>query len=207
MKKYFLTGLVILLPVAITIAVIHYLINFFTTPFVHLVSTFLRTTYFTASEFVIVALSKCLILICLFFFILGLGMLTRWFVVQAIVNIGDRILQKIPFINAVYKTTKEIIKSVFSSDTGAFKRVVLVPFPRKDIWALGLIAGDSPSACSRSLGSSLITVLIPTTPSPISGFLLMYRPEELIYLDMKPEQAIKYIISCGTLTPHHQKIV
>jgi uncharacterized membrane protein len=199
MKKYFLTGLVILLPIAITIAVIDYLIDFFTTPFVHFVSSFLKTLHL--SELVTLILSKLLILVCLFLFILGLGMLTRWFVVRSIVNLGDRILHKIPVINTVYKTTKEIIRSIFTSDTNAFKQVVLVPFPRQNIWALGLISGDAPLACSTSLNTQLVSVLIPTTPSPISGFLLMYKPEELIYLDMKPEQAIKYIVSCGALAP------
>jgi len=204
MKKYFLTGLVILLPIAITIAIIHYLVNFFTTPFVHFVSSYLKALHL--SEVMTILLTKLLILIDLFVLILGLGMLARWFVVRSIVNLGDRILHKIPFINTVYKTTKEIIRSIFNSETNAFKQVVLVPFPSQNIWALGLISGDAPPAWSISLKTELISVLIPTSPSPVSGFLLMYKPEDLIYLNMKPEQAIKYIISCGTLSPEQPSL-
>lgn len=204
MKKYFLTGLVILLPITITIAIIHYLVNFFTTPFLHFVSSYLKALHL--SELVTILLTKLLILIDLFVLILGLGMLARWFVVRSIVNLGDRILHKIPFINTVYKTTKEIIRSIFNSETNAFKQVVLVPFPSQNIWALGLISGDAPPAWSTSLKTELISVLIPTSPSPISGFLLMYKPEDLIYLNMKPDQAIKYIISCGTLSPEQPSL-
>jgi uncharacterized membrane protein len=213
MKKYFLTGIVILLPVAITIAVIGSLVNFFTTPFVHVVATFLKDIHladngflFLSHDQVVTYLSKILILICLFILIILLGMITRWIVVLSIVNLGDKLLHKIPVISSVYKTTKEIIRSIFTSDTGAFQQVVLVPFPRKDIWALGLVSGNAPRACSQSLNTALISVLIPTTPSPISGFLLMYKPEDIIYLDMKPEQAIKFIISCGAITPEHRTI-
>lgn len=200
MKKHFLTGLVILLPIVITIAVIEYLVDFFTKPFVHFVSSYLRGL--NSNELVILILSKLLILLCLFLFIIGLGILTRWFVIRSIVNLGDRILHKIPIINTVYKTTQEIIRSIFASDAEAFKQVVLVPFPRKETWALGLVSGDAPQT---SL-SPLISVLVPTTPSPVSGFLLMYKPEDLIYLDMKPEQAIKYIVSCGTLVPEQPSL-
>ncbi len=213
MKKYFLTGLVILLPVALTIAIVSFLINFFTGPFVEMVTESLQKMHvaehgflFLSPEKAIEYLSKLLILICLFFVIVVLGMLTRWYLVRALLKVWDFVLQKIPVVSTVYKTTKEIIKTVFTSNTSAFKQVVMVPFPRKDIYALGLISGDSPTLCSSSLGSSLVSVLIPTTPNPTSGFLLMYKKEDLIYLDMKPDEAIKYIVSCGVLTPREKRL-
>jgi uncharacterized membrane protein len=77
----------------------------------------------------------------------------------------------------------------------------MVPFPRKDSYALGLVSRDAPENCSRLTKSNLISVLVPTTPNPTSGFLLMVDQDDLIYLDMKPEDAIKYIISVGVITP------
>ena len=208
MKKHFLTGLIILLPIAITIAVVSSLINFFTGPFVKGVSASLQNTNFAnhgflflSHEQVVLYLSKFLILICLFFIIIGLGILARWYFIRWFFIIGDKILHKIPVVSSVYKTTQEIIKTLFTKDTTAFKQVVLAPFPRKDMYVLGLISGGAPTICSTTFGSKLISVLIPTTPNPTSGFLIMFKQEDLIYLDMRPEEAIKYIISCGSIVP------
>jgi len=212
-KKDFLTGLVILLPIAITIAVVGSLINFFTGPFVKAVTSFLQNTNFANRGFLFLSheqavlyLSKLLILVLLFFLIILLGMLTRWYVIQSLLNIGDRFLHRIPVVSTVYKTTKEIIKNLFHHDATAFKQVVLVPFPQKDIFALGLISGQAPTICNASSGENLVSVLVPTTPNPTSGFLLLFKQKDLIYLDMKPEDAIKYIISCGSIVPQERTL-
>ena len=214
MKKYFLTGLIILLPVAITVAIVGYLINFFTGPFVEGVAVFLKKMniisdgfLFLSHDQLVVYISKFLILICLFIFIMILGALTRWYVMRFILKFWDWMLQKIPIVSTVYKITQEIIKSFFMPDKNAFRQVVLVPFPRADMYALGLVSGNAPQVCSTSSGSPLISVLIPTTPNPITGFLLMFKSEDLIYIDMKPEEAIKYIISCGAMAPVEKRIV
>ncbi len=214
MKKYFLTGLIILLPIAITIAVVSSLINFFTGPFVKIVSTALQGTslashgfLFLSHEQAVLYTAKLLILICLFFLIIGLGMLTQWYFIRGALSVGDRLLHRIPIFNTVYKTTKEIIQTLFNKDATAFKQVVLAPFPRKDMFVLGLISGKAPTICSTAFGSKLISVLIPTTPNPTSGFLLLFKQEDLIYLDMKPEEAIKYIISCGSIVPEERVLL
>jgi len=212
-KKHFLTGLIILLPIAITIAVVGYLINFFTAPFVKGVSSFLQDTNFATQGFlflsheqVVLYLSKLLILVLLFFLIIFLGMITRWYVIRSLLSIGDRLLHRIPIVSTVYKTTKEIIKTLFQQDATAFKQVVLLPFPRKGIFALGLVSSKAPTVCNTASGSNLVSVLVPTTPNPTSGFLLLFKQEDLIYLDMKPEDAIKYIISCGSIVPEERTI-
>lgn len=213
MKKHFLTGLIILLPIAITIAVVSSIINFFTRPFVKIVSAFLQKIDFASQGFlflsheqVVLYLSKILILICLFFIIIGLGIITEWYVIRVLINLGDRFLQRIPVVNTVYKTTKDIIKTLFNKDATAFKQVVLVPFPRPGIHVLGLIAGNAPTICNTTSGSNLISILIPTTPNPTSGFLIIADQKDLIYLDMKPEEAIKYIISCGSIVPEERTL-
>ena len=208
MKKYFITGLVILLPLVITIAVIIFLVNFFTTPFVDIVSSILhrfnfitRGFLFLTPEQVIRYISQLLILLLLFAFTVCLGIIVRSFFINTFFALCDRILHRVPIVNTVYKTTQEIIKTVFASDKNAFKQVVMVPFPRPDIYVLGLIARESPQACSQAAGENLISVLVPTTPNPTTGFLLMFKREDLIYVDMRPEDALKYIISCGVIVP------
>lgn len=208
LKKNLLTGLVILLPIAVTIALLGFLINLFTAPFVDLVSSFLMKFhitpegfFFLSSEDVVKYISKILILICLFLIVVLLGILTRWFFVHSLLTLTDKLLKKIPVVNTVYKASQEITKTLFKPDQTAFKQVVMVPFPRKDTYALGLVSRDAPDICNDATGSKMISVLVPTTPNPTSGFLLMYEQKDLIYLEMKPESAIKYIISVGVLAP------
>ncbi len=208
MKKYFITGLVILLPLVITIAVAIFLVNFLTQPFIGVVSAILTKLniinhgfLFLSPEEVILYGSKLIILVLLFLVTVGLGMVTRWFLINALFKIGDKILHKIPIVNTVYKTTQDIINTLFVSDKNSFKQVVMVPFPRADVFVLGLIARDSPEICSQAAGNHLISVFVPTTPNPTTGFLLMFKRSDLIPIDMKPEDAIKYIVSCGVIIP------
>lgn len=210
MKKYFITGLVILLPLAVTIAIAVFTVNFLTKPFIGFVSDFLKEFnilrkgfLFLSPEQVVLYGSKLLVLVCLFLFTLFLGMFARWFFFRALLGLSDKILHRIPLVNKVYKTTQEIIKTIFVTDKSSFKQVVMVPFPKPGTYVMGLISRESPLACSEKAGSTLISVLVPTTPNPTTGFLLMYKKEDLIYLDLKPEAAIKYIVSCGVITPEH----
>ncbi len=208
MKKYFLTGLVLLLPVAVTIVVIFFLVNFFTQPFIGLTSEIIHKLnlfsggfLFLSQEQVIQYGSRILILAILFLATVLLGIFTRWFLINSLFKVCDKILHRIPLINTVYKTSQEIIKTLFVSDKNSFKQVVMVPFPRPGVYAIGLISRESPAICSQVAGEPLTSVLIPTTPNPTTGFLIMFKKEEIILLDMKPEEAIKYIVSCGVILP------
>ena len=208
MKKYFITGLVILLPLAVTVAIVVFTVNFLTKPFIGLVSDFLKDFnlvnkgfLFLSREQVVLYGSKLLILLCLFLFTLLLGLIARWFFFKALLNLSDKILHKIPLVNKVYKTTQEIIKTIFVTDKSSFKQVVMVPFPKEGSYVMGLVSRESPQVCCEKTGSQLYSVLVPTTPNPTTGFLLMYKKEDMIFL--KPEHAIKYIVSCGVITPEH----
>lgn len=208
MKKYFITGLVILLPLAVTIAVVLFLVNFLTQPFIGAVSSMLSKMHIINKGFLFLTPeqllnygSKIIILILLFLFTVALGMITRWFLINTLLRLGDRILHRIPFVNTVYKTTQDIINTLFVSDKNTFKQVAMVPFPRSDVFVLGLIARESPSACSKAAGHDLVSVFVPTTPNPTTGFLLMFKRSDLMIIDMKPEEAIKFIVSCGVILP------
>jgi uncharacterized membrane protein len=96
---------------------------------------------------------------------------------------------------------QEIIKALFGSDTLSFKQVVMVAFPHPGVYALGLVARDAPAVCSKPIGEELVSVLIPTTPNPTSGYLLMYKKRDLIFVDISPDEAIKFIVSCGVIVP------
>ncbi|MDN3504218.1 MAG: DUF502 domain-containing protein [Rhabdochlamydiaceae bacterium] len=208
MKKYFITGLVILLPLAVTVAIATFVVNFLTTPFIGIASKFLKEYHIINRGFLVLSPeqlllygSQLLILIGLFIITVVLGMITRWFFFKTLISYSDKLLHRIPIINKVYKTSQEIIKTLFSTDKNAFKQVVMVPFPQAGTYVVGLVSRESPDECSNAAGEPLVSVLIPTTPNPTTGYLLMYKECDLIRLDMKPEDAIKYIVSCGVITP------
>jgi uncharacterized membrane protein len=128
-----------------------------------------------------------------------LGFLARIVVFKSFISVYDYVLHRIPVIKTVYKASQQVIKTIFGSSSQSFKQVVMVKFPTESAYSLGLISSQAPQACIRSSGSPLITVFVPTTPNPTSGFLMMYREEDVIFLDMKVEEAFKYIISCGVI--------
>lgn len=201
MKKYFFTGLVILLPLVVTIWIVNFLVNILTKPFLGFVSSVLQNVPYLSNPQVLLYTSKILIIITLFLFTILLGMITRWFLFHSLLNLGDKILHRIPLVNKVYKTSQDIIKTLFASDKKSFKQVVMVPFPKSDTYVIGLVSNDSPDICSQAVKDDLVSVLIPTTPNPTTGFLLMYPRRDLVYIDMKTEDAVKYIVSCGVIIP------
>lgn len=208
MKKYFITGLITLLPLAVTFAVVSFLFNLLTGPFLNIFSSLLaqlgmRPESFFAfnspQAFKIVV--QLIILIFLMISTILLGILTRWFFLHSLIQWGEKILHRIPFISSIYKSCSDVVKTIFTSDTRAFKQVVLVPYPKSDTFSLGLVTCES-MAVLREVGQDgLVAVFIPTTPNPTSGFLVLFKPEDITYLDMKIEEAFKYILSCGVISP------
>jgi len=201
MKKYFLTGLAILLPLAVTIAVVVFVLNFLTKPFTGIVTNFLPSIGFHTGSKAVRYAAQIIILMGVAGFTILLGSVTRWFFFRSILNYSDKLLHKIPLVNKVYKTTQDIIQTLFSADKNSFKQVVMAPFPNKDTYSLGLVSRESPKTCEKAKGSELVSVFVPTTPNPTTGFLLMFKKEDLIYLEMRTEDAIKYIVSCGVIVP------
>ena|SRR3990167_1063427 len=206
MKKYFLTGLASLLPVAVTIWVIVFIVNFLTKPFIGFVSNLLSSISLGpfrifATDTTILIFSQFLILIGLFLLTILLGIVTRWVIFNALLRFSDQILHKIPFINKVYKTTKDIISTLFTSNKNSFKDVVLIRFPNRQTYSLGLVTRDAPMTCSQATSTEMVTVFIPSTPNLMTGFLIVSDKSDLIYLNMKTEEAIKYIVSIGVTQP------
>ncbi|MES2273668.1 MAG: DUF502 domain-containing protein [Chlamydiota bacterium] len=204
MKKYFITGLLTLLPLAVTFWVIHFVVNFLTKPFVGLVIDILDSFSigsFIGSDQFIHTMSQIIILIALFLITFFLGLVARKYFFGQLLRMGDRLIHRIPLVNKVYKTSKEIVQSFFVSNKNSFKQVVMITFPYKGCYCIGLVARESPLTCSEINKEELVSVFIPTTPNPTTGFLVMSSKSDLIYLQMKSDEAIKYIVSCGVIQP------
>ncbi|HEV8051475.1 MAG TPA: DUF502 domain-containing protein [Parachlamydiaceae bacterium] len=204
-KAYFITGVVILLPLAFTLGIVIFLFNLLTEPFVGIVKSILghynlldSGFLFLTSDQIQKVFSQFIILVLLFFFTVSLGIVARWFFFHYLVRIWDLMLAKIPFINGVYRTCQDIIQTLFASSSSSFKQVVMVPFPSPGTLAIGFVTNESIPGINNSM-EPLVAVFVPTTPNPTSGFLMMFRESDLVYLDMKVEDALKYVISCGVI--------
>ncbi len=196
MKKSFLTGLAILLPVAVTVAIALFFLNLFTKPFMGLALPLMELLPEPFhSEMMLKRLTQVCILIFFFFLILLLGIVARWFFFSSLIKLGDYLMQHVPVISKIYKTSREIINTLMGSQRPHFHQVVLLPFPNPRCYVLGLITGEAPS------DGDLVSVYIPTTPNPTTGYLIIRPKQEMILLDMRTEDALKLIISCGVVQP------
>ncbi len=212
MRKYFITGLATLLPVALTFVVVVFLFNLLTGPFIDLFTSTLHAVHLGPEDLVLFhspaafrVFCQILILVLLVGFTVLLGMLTQWFLIHALIGWGEWIVHRIPFISSFYRASKDVVITLFSSNTGAFKQAVLVPYPKADSFTMGFVT--STPALGNSAPKDLIAVFIPTTPNPTSGFLVMYNPKDVIYLDVKIEEAFKFVISCGVVMPAMNSVV
>jgi uncharacterized membrane protein len=208
MKKYFITGLVILLPLALTIAIMLFIFNLLTEPFLGIVKTVFDHYNLLEHGFLLLnanqlqnVVAQLLILVSLFFIAICLGFIARWFFIKTFIRFAEYVVKRIPLVRTIYKTCQDIIKTIFTSKTKSFKQVVLVRFPNLETYSIGLITREEIPSLAGTSHEDAVSVFVPTTPNPTSGFMLMFKQADLIYLDMTVEDAFKYIISCGVITP------
>jgi uncharacterized membrane protein len=187
MKKCFLTGLITLLPLAFTFWFVHLIFSLLTKPFTDLV----KLIWPNAPQ----GMTPLLVIAFLFVLTLGIGFVARKFFFSHLLEWGDKILQSIPFVSKIYKTSKELIHSLFGENKSPFNQVVLVPFPYPGAYCIGLLTAPAP------LGENKTSVFIPTVPNPATGYLVVSDRDQLIYLNISSEEAIKYVLSCGVIQP------
>lgn len=202
-KKYLITGVIILLPVALTIMIAVFLFELFTTPFVPIVKSVLHHFSFSLPEEATRFFSRLIALVLLVVFIILLGMIARHFLFKNLASMANRILYKIPFVKTVYKVSRDIFTALFSPDgKQAFKETVSIPFPYPPHVCIGFSSGQAPKECEEKVGEPLVSVFAPTAPHPISGFLFLVPKKDVASLEaMTKEDAIKFLVSCGVIHP------
>jgi uncharacterized membrane protein len=204
-KQNFTTGLVILLPIALTFFIANFFLNLLTKPFAGFIHSIV--THFSLQNYyilffnlqdILLFLSKILILGILFLLILLIGYIGQWFFVHYFIRLGDKIFHQIPFFNKIYKACQDVVHTLFSPRSTSFSQVVLVPFPHSKLWSIGLITRD---VTLDENGNKLVSVFVPGTPNPVMGFMLMYRHDQVILSNMSVEDALKFVVSCGVIVP------
>ena len=190
LRNYFITGMVVLVPIGITF----YLIKFFISVSPKLIPRNINPNNYL--PFSIPGLEIVLSVI----FITIIGGLSLSFIGKKILQLFNDLLKKIPILRTIYSAIGQMAETL-APKRKSKKSVVLVEYPRKGSWAVGFATKDNKGEISKKINKKLVNVFVPTTPNPTSGFLLMFPKDEIIYLDMNFEEASKFIISAGTSDP------
>lgn len=198
LKTYFLTGLLVILPIFVTVYIIVFLINAMDVVLKFIPPKYLPETYI---NIYIPGLGLILAVII----ILIVGLLTRSIIGGKIVQLGEYIVDRIPIVRIIYTGVKQLLEAFFMQKRDAFKRVALLEYPRRGIYVIGFITGESKGEAQKKTNKKMMNVFVPTTPNPTSGFYILIPEDELTVLNMSVEDAFKLLISGGIFTPSEDK--
>jgi uncharacterized membrane protein len=203
-RTAFITGLLILLPLGVTVFIINIVLNRVGNPASEL---FFRFIDQNIRELPTVEIPlQILSLIVVFLIITILGYFSRIFIGQLFLKFFERILTRLPLISQVYNTVKQLVDTFSQQKKAVFQEVVMIEYPRKGIYAIGFLTNQAKGEIQSLTGEELVNVFVPTTPNPTSGFLLMLPKEDVIPMQMSISDGMKTIISGGAVTPHFENL-
>jgi len=194
MKKYFITGLLVLVPLLITVWVISSLVGMMDQSLFLLPESWRPKAQLGLEVPGIGALLTLLIV-----FVTGL-IATNFFGKQLIL-FWEALLARVPVVKSIYASVKQVSDTLFSDSGNAFRQAVLVQFPRADSWTIAFVTGKPGGDVANHLRGDYVSVFVPTTPNPTGGYFLMMPRADVITLDMSVDEALKYIISMGVVAP------
>jgi uncharacterized membrane protein len=193
-KRYFITGLLIWVPLVITVWVLSIIVNTLDQS-LQLLPEVLHPRNLVGFSIPGVGAILTLAMILL------TGLLAANFIGQKLVGWWDKLLSRIPVVNSVYKAVKQVSDTLFAPNGNAFRKAVLVQYPRQDAWTIAFLTGAPGGDIRNHLEGDYISIYVPTTPNPTSGFFLMMPRRDVVELDMTVDEALKYIISMGVVAP------
>jgi len=193
-KRYFITGLLIWAPLGITIWVLSFILGMMDQSIMLLPTEWQPRNHL---GFHIPGLGALMTLLIVFL----TGLLTANFIGQRLVRWWEALLHRIPVVRSVYQSVKQISDTVFSPSGQAFRQAVLLQYPRQGSWTIGFLTGKPGGEIADHLSGEMVSLYVPTTPNPTSGFFLMVPKADVIELDMSVEDALKYLISMGVVAP------
>ena len=198
LRSSFLTGVVVILPIGLTILLIWTLAGWVDGVVLPLVPQ-----TFQPEKYIGINLRGVGIIFFLVFTII-VGWIAKGLIGRSLLRYAESWVDQLPFVRSIYAGAKQIAETVFNQQDRSFEKACLVQYPRKDIWAIGFVSTEAKGevATRAQTGSTLMSVFVPTTPNPTSGFLLFFPKEDVIELDMTVEDAAKLVISAGLVYPN-----
>ena len=201
-RNVFITGLLITLPIALT----YFILQFLFKNLDALSPVFTKVLIDMGAPIPEGYRIPALGLVITLLIVLTVGWFTTNFFGRQMIKLGESIVEKIPFVRRIYKGSKQVVQSIAHADTSAFRKVVLLEFPRRGMLAIGFVTGESRGEVQQYTADNVLNVFVPTMPNPTSGFLVFVPPEELTEVDMSIEDGIKYVVSGGIVSTEGLKL-
>jgi uncharacterized membrane protein len=195
LKTAFLTGIVVTAPIGLTL----YLVWSFVSAIDDLVKPLIPPAY-SPEAYLEIAIPGLGVVIAILFLTL-IGFVTANVLGRTLVRIGERIVARMPIVRSIYGALKQLFETVLSQSSRSFREVVLVEYPRAGAWSIAFVTADTVSAVRAATAEDAVTIYVPTTPNPTSGFLLFVPRRDLITLDMTVDEGFKFLISGGIVAP------
>lgn len=197
LRTYFFSGLLVWLPIWVTILVIKFLVDILSNTLLLLPHQYQPDALL---GFHVPGIGVLITLVV----ILLTGVIVANFVGKRLVMMGDALIGHIPLVRTIYASVKQVLQTLFTPGGQSFRKVLLVEYPRAGMWSVAFQTGDgTPEVISVLNGEPLVSIFIPTTPNPTSGFLMMVPRKDVIELEMSIDQALKFVISLGVMQPIH----
>ena len=194
MRKYFLTGLLVLVPLAITAWVLNLIISTLDQSLLFVPAAWQPRLLLGAD---IPGVGAVLTLAIVFL----TGVLANNLVGNYVMRLGERLIKRVPVVSSLYGSVKQVSDTLFSSSGNAFRQAVLIPYPHADSYTVAFLTGVPGGDVTNHLVGDYVSVYVPTTPNPTSGFFLMMERSRVRELDMSVDAALKYIVSMGVVAP------
>ena len=198
LQKYLIAGLLVWLPIVVTVLLFRFLITLMDQTLILLPSQI-------RPEAVIGFKLPGLGLILTLLVLIVTGIFATNFVGKSMVNFGEKIFKKIPIVRSVYSAAKNFADIVFSDTGQSFKKVLLIQYPRKGVYSLAFQTSTNLGEVQKKTGSDVVCTFVPTTPNPTSGFIIIIPKEDVIEMDMEVDEAFKMIVSLGVVVPEWKK--
>ncbi len=197
LRKYLLAGVVAMMPLLVVVALVNWLLNMSDKTVALLPAAYRPELLFG------VDIPGTGIVLALLFIIV-IGALVTHFIGRYFLRLIDLVMERIPLVSTVYKATRQLLEAIFSDNSTAFKEVVMVPFPHKGSMVLGFVTGESPLLAVPD-SQPCVSVFVPSTPLPTTGWLLFVEAEELVHLDISVEEGMTLVLS-GGVVPARSKV-
>jgi uncharacterized membrane protein len=194
MRKYFVTGLLVWIPLVITLWVLDLIVTTMDQTLFLLPLQWHPHSYFGYDV-------PGLGLVLAVLIVLVTGVLSRNFIGERLLHYWEQLLRRIPIVRSIYSSVKQVSDTILSPNGQAFRRALLVQYPRSGVWTIAFQTGTPADEVRRHIKTDMVAVYVPTTPNPTSGFFLMVPRAETIDLTMSVDEALKYVVSMGVVAP------
>ncbi len=194
LRRYIIAGVLVWVPIWVTLLVLRFIVDLFDST-LELIPSHFQPDYLLGFHVPGLGLVFALVIVAI------TGMLITNILGNRLVGIWERLLSRIPLVRTIYQAVKQVLTTVFSSSEESFRNVLLIEYPRKGLWSIAFQTSTGFSQAAGLVGEELITVFVPTTPNPTSGFLIMVPRKDAFKVNLSVDEALKMVISLGVVMP------